>query len=400
MRKISELAVTCAIGCVLLVGATGCTSNGDQPSAADTVTPTSVPTTVAATTGTDTWADVVEKVRPSIVRIALTDCAGDSYVGSGFALDGWIVTNRHVVDAYETLSVIAADGTTYEATSVRVSNDDDLALIKVPVTLPSLKWSAKSPRIADEVAALGFPRGIGFTFTKGSVSALDVRLEDVDLAVTGLIQTDAAVNPGNSGGPIINAAGDVLGVVVLKDSQSEGLAFAIDGRKVQVFLSGEKGQPLTACGLNEDSESESESAFDDSDSFEADETAAFDTEALNTEAADTQAAETFAEIAESDEELVVLAFYDAVNNADFKRAWELGGRNLGKNPTFDTFASGYDNTIENSIEIVKQVDNEVFIRLSATESTDTGTRTSFYDGSYVVEDGVIVSGKLRLTARS
>ena len=367
-------------GSLILTGAlsiffVSCSSDTATTTGINTLATEAPTTTELATTSTkpeDSWADVVERVRPAVVRIEIDTCTDEIGVGSGFAIDGWIMTNRHVVEGYRNLVVVKPDGTKRLPEQVRVSTSLDLALIKMPLDL-SMSWTAKVPRVADEVAALGFPRGMGFTFTKGSISALDVQLNDGDFSVSGLLQTDAAVNPGNSGGPLIDKDGNVLGVVVLKRNDSEGLAFAIDGRQAQVFLSGQKGEPYPPCKQASN-------------------------ETFGTDVPESLVPETIEEAALT-AEAVVLAFYEAVRIGDFDLAWQLGGKNLGKNPKFETFAAGYDNTDSSEVEIVAVEGNEVTVQVTAVEQTSKGRQVSTYLGTYTVDGEEITNGKLKLIRR-
>ncbi len=373
-------------GSFILTGAlaiffVSCSSDTPTTTEINTLATEAPNTTELATTSTkpaDSWADVVERVRPAVVRIEIDTCTNEFGVGSGFAIDGWIMTNRHVVEGYRNLVVVKPDGTKRLPEQVRVSTSLDLALIKMPLDL-SMSWTAKVPRVADEVAALGFPRGMGFTFTKGSISALDVQLDDGDFSVSGLLQTDAAVNPGNSGGPLIDKDGNVLGVVVLKRNDSEGLAFAIDGRQAQVFLSGQKGEPYPPC---EEASNET-----------------FETDGPETLVPETLVPETVGEAAPTPES-VVLAFYEAVRIGDFDLAWQLGGKNLGKNPKFEAFAAGYDNTDSSEVEIVAVEGTQVTVQVTAVEQTSKGRQVSTYLGTYMVDGEQITNGKLKLIRRA
>jgi hypothetical protein len=383
--------------CIGLTGLVfGCSTDPAKPTEINSLPTEAVETTIAATTTTvtpvsDSWADVVARVRPAIVSVVIQTCTGEEGVGSGFAIDGWIMTNRHVVEGYRNLVVVRSDGTKQLPDQVRVSRDLDLALIKMPVDEQML-WSTDAPRVADEVAALGYPRGIGFSFTKGSISALDVRIDDGERIVNGLLQTDAAVNPGNSGGPLIDRKGNVLGVVVLKRSDSEGLAFAIDGRQAQVFFSGEKGDPLDPC------DGETPNTPDTAAAPVTDPTPIEPGEPENTDVPEVPDP-TDGSVSANSPEDVVRDFYAAVEAKAYDVAWDLGGRNLGKNPNVESFAAGYKDTVSSEIRIVEVDGNFVTVEVIAVEKTKTGTRVSTYEGTYEVVDNEIVSGKFKLTNR-
>ncbi|HEX5823466.1 MAG TPA: trypsin-like peptidase domain-containing protein [Candidatus Limnocylindrales bacterium] len=169
-------------------------------------------------------------------------------VGSGIILtaDGFVLTNRHVVEGATSLKITLADGSEYPASVVNESDTQDLALVKVEATgLSPAKLGDSSKVIVGQTAiAIGSPLGTYTeTVTKGIVSALDrqitVRDEQTGRPVTleGLIQTDAAINPGNSGGPLLNAAGEVIGVNTATASSAEGLGFAIPIDKAADLIS-------------------------------------------------------------------------------------------------------------------------------------------------------------------
>jgi serine protease Do len=159
-------------------------------------------------------------------------------VGSGIILtaDGFVLTNRHVVEGATSLTVTLLDGTEYPATVIKVSDTQDLALVKVAATgLSPAKIGDYSKVVVGQTAiAIGSPLGtFTETVTKGIVSALDRQITVQDdqtgrpVNQTGLNQTDAAINPGNSGGPLLNGAGEVVGVNTATASTAEGIGFAI-----------------------------------------------------------------------------------------------------------------------------------------------------------------------------
>lgn len=159
--------------------------------------------------------------------------------GTGFVVttDGYIMTNYHVIEyAYEygyTISVMFKDGTKYEASIVGVESDNDIAVLKIDADGLNPVAIADSDEIlvGDTVYAVGNPLGeLDFTMTTGSVSALDRSITtDEDQPAINMFQFDAAVNSGNSGGPVYNTSGEVIGIVTAKASDSgvEGIGFAI-----------------------------------------------------------------------------------------------------------------------------------------------------------------------------
>ncbi|KMK67448.1 Do family serine endopeptidase [Puniceibacterium sp. IMCC21224] len=160
-------------------------------------------------------------------------------LGSGFIVstDGLIVTNNHVVQDAAEVSVKLADGTRYDATVIGTDPMTDLALIKINADKPlqALTWGASATmRPGDEVVAVGNPFGLGGTVTSGIVSAMsrDINSGPFD----DFIQTDAAINRGNSGGPLFNNAGEVIGVntaIYSPDGGSVGIGFAVPSDMVQ-----------------------------------------------------------------------------------------------------------------------------------------------------------------------
>jgi S1-C subfamily serine protease len=159
-------------------------------------------------------------------------------VGSGVILtsNGYILTNRHVVENSRSLTVSLMDGRELAATIVRISDTNDLALIKVDATgLPAAAiGDSAAIQVGQTAIAIGSPLGTYTeTVTRGIVSGLDREVTVTDestrrqTTLKGLIQTDAAINPGNSGGPLLDSAGQVIGLNTAVATSAEGLGFAI-----------------------------------------------------------------------------------------------------------------------------------------------------------------------------
>ncbi|MGX4656432.1 S1C family serine protease [Micromonospora sp. SCSIO 07396] len=191
---------------------------------------TTAVTPVAATI--DSLARVVAVVSPSIVTVEVTG-ARESSLGSGVVLDtdGLVLTNQHVVDSDGRVTVTLADGRTAPATVVAQDATADVALLRatgLTGLTPATLGSDATLTVGDTVLAFGSPLGLAGTVTSGIVSALD---RSVD-GLTGLVQTDAAINHGNSGGALVDTAGRVVGINVAiattgEDEGSVGLGFAI-----------------------------------------------------------------------------------------------------------------------------------------------------------------------------
>ena len=159
--------------------------------------------------------------------------------GSGFIItkDGYIVTNYHVIDGGDTVQVTLYDGTTYDATIIGGDKDYDIAVLKVEPEsdlTPVVIGDSDALEVGDDIAAIGNPLGeLTFSMSEGIVSTTN-RLINVDGTPFNMIQITAAVNSGNSGGPLFNMYGEVVGIVSAKLSSSssseasvEGLGFAI-----------------------------------------------------------------------------------------------------------------------------------------------------------------------------
>ena len=215
--------------------------------------PATVPTANAAvtTTGGSTTVQqeditqVVASARESVVTLTsqISGARGPfggngTGIGTGIVLtaDGYVLTNRHVVEGSVSLTATMADGTEYPASIVTVSDTQDLALVKIDATglKPAKIGDSSAIQVGQTAIAIGSPLGTYTeTVTKGIVSALDRTITVQDdqtgkpVTLGGLIQTDAAINPGNSGGPLLNAAGEVVGVNTATASSAEGLGFAI-----------------------------------------------------------------------------------------------------------------------------------------------------------------------------
>ncbi len=187
-------------------------------------------------------ADVVALVKPSVVAINTEyvsyDMFNQPYVEQGAAAgwiideDGLIVTNNHVVEGASSVTVTLADGRTFSAQTIRTDWLSDLAVIQVDAhNLPAAEvGNSDSLRVGDWVVAIGNSLGMGISATKGIVSAQGISLSVSEgQTLEDLIQTDAAINPGNSGGPLVNMAGQVIGITSIKISQVgvEGMGYAI-----------------------------------------------------------------------------------------------------------------------------------------------------------------------------
>ena len=193
-----------------------------RPAAAE---PTAEP--AASTSESLSVSEIYEQTSKSVVEITVASSeatpTGEEQQaqgqGSGFVYDaeGHVVTNQHVVDGAETVSVRFWDGSTYDATVVGSDPSTDLAVIKVDAPADMLEplslGNSDELTVGEAVVALGSPFGLEGTVTSGIVSALHRQMTAPnDFTINDSIQTDAAINHGNSGGPLVNGAGEVVGV--------------------------------------------------------------------------------------------------------------------------------------------------------------------------------------------
>jgi putative serine protease PepD len=211
-------AAVAAVGAIALTG--GGTSETPTTASSAAKTPASTGTRRAVASTALTPTQIYKQSSPGVVAIkAVTPNGADE--GTGIVLNekGLILTNDHVVAGAMSLTVAAngSSSATRPATLVGEEANADLALIKVDPSglgLKALKLaSAKNVQVGDSVYAIGSPYGLEETLTRGIVSALGRTISAPDGAkVTGAIQTDAALNPGNSGGPLLDDEGQVIGV--------------------------------------------------------------------------------------------------------------------------------------------------------------------------------------------
>ena len=209
----------------------------------------------ANTTGLSV-SDIYERTHKGVVEITVTTSQSTSPFGgqqtqqaqgSGFVYDssGRIITNQHVVDGATSISVRFWNGKTYKAEVVGSDPSTDLAVIKVdaPASLLTPLTLADSSEVAvgDNVVAIGSPFGLENTVTSGIVSALHRQMTSPNnFSIADSIQTDAAINHGNSGGPLLNAEGQVIGVNAQIESDSggnDGVGFAIPSNTVKSIVS-------------------------------------------------------------------------------------------------------------------------------------------------------------------
>jgi len=198
------------------------------------------------------FADLVEKLSPSVVNISTTVIKDEDFddfipedetLGSGFIIssDGYIVTNQHVIDKAKTINITLFNNEKIEAQLVGEDKKTDLALLKIltdsklsPVTF----GDSDAVRVGDWILAIGNPFGLGGSVTAGIISAKSRDIESG--SYDNFIQTDAAINQGNSGGPMFNLKGEVIGVnsaIFSTSGTSMGVGFATPSKMAQWVIS-------------------------------------------------------------------------------------------------------------------------------------------------------------------
>ncbi|MEV0897594.1 trypsin-like peptidase domain-containing protein [Actinoplanes sp. NPDC049802] len=234
-RALVGAIVVWAVAITALVAVRGGGDDGVPAGAAPSAAP-------SASDGPLTVAQIYQTLTPSVVLVETTghDSGNRAEAGTGTGVianaDGTVLTALHVVDGAESIRLTYADGTKAEAQLRSEDPARDIATL-TPRALPQTLVPAVlggAARVGDDVVAIGNPLGLTFSTTSGVVSGLarEMKGDDGEPDIEGLIQFDAAVNPGNSGGPLINDRGQVIGIVIALANPSGagtfiGIGFAV-----------------------------------------------------------------------------------------------------------------------------------------------------------------------------
>ncbi|NWF71029.1 MAG: trypsin-like peptidase domain-containing protein [Chloroflexi bacterium] len=244
LAAVALLVVGFALGTAVMSGLADSTRRAAQTLPVVAQQTTSRETPVLTTELEQLYADIYNRVSPSVVAIYVTFSDREGLIGgasgSGFVLDtdGHIVTNFHVVDNADTIEVNFVDGTRARGEVVGTDPDSDLAVLQVDVQAgllqPVILGDSDALVIGQMTIAIGSPFGQRWTMTTGIVSAVDRRIQGLsNYSVGAVIQTDAAINPGNSGGPLFNLQGEVIGVNSQIVNDSFGIGFAVPSNLVR-----------------------------------------------------------------------------------------------------------------------------------------------------------------------
>ena len=264
MSKCIQYIVTILALVSLILGTVGCFSSLPQspstspPRQQDSpIEPSNPSWTFPSGTGSPTsslpdFPPIIAEIMPSVVAVTtemVVTSFFDQYIQSGAgsgviidAVEGYIVTNNHVVDGARSIQVELHDGRTFSATVVGTDFLTDLAVLKIDaVNLPYAPWGDSSQLVlGDWVLAIGNALGEGISASEGIVSRIDIAIIVEGNTLRGLVQTTAPINPGNSGGPLVNMLGQVIGITSAKIATVgvEGMGYAISSNTVKPIVEG------------------------------------------------------------------------------------------------------------------------------------------------------------------
>jgi putative serine protease PepD len=244
MPVMSKQIATIAAALLLAAGVGGAVGAGVAlETRNDSATNTSTPSPEPVAQTTTTISAVYKRVKDAVVEVQTSTTAQGGATGSGFVIDeeGHIVTNQHVVDGAQSVTVRFSDGTEDEATVVGTDPSTDIAVLDVDRPSSQLTpvsfASEGSLQVGDSVIAIGSPFGLEGTLTSGVISALGREIKSPNgFTIENVVQTDAALNHGNSGGPVLDMQGRVVGVaaqIASESGGSDGIGYAVPGDTAQ-----------------------------------------------------------------------------------------------------------------------------------------------------------------------
>ncbi|MDD3521075.1 MAG: trypsin-like peptidase domain-containing protein [Actinomycetota bacterium] len=228
-------------------------------------------------------SNVAEEVKPSVVNIRVMTKHEDFFghireregVGSGvvFSSDGYIITNNHVTESSDLITVTLSDGSEYQAKLIGADKDTDISVIKIETDSlkPGEFTTIEEVKVGEIAIALGSPFGLQASVTQGVISAIgrDLSISYDSMPMVDLLQTDAAINPGNSGGPLVNSTGQVMGIntiIFSTSGSSSGIGFAIPSDTAvniaeQIIKYGEARIPFIGIEMGADNDTDIKGVF-------------------------------------------------------------------------------------------------------------------------------------------
>ncbi len=323
---------------------TSSSASGDAPQAA-----------AASSSGPADFASVYQREQSGVVRIQVVGCS-DSGIGSGFLLSPTLVaTVDHVVTDSVVVSLVDGDQHT-TGTVIGHDAQHDLALVRAadPLTGYQFHFAAHDAQVGARVAAIGFPIGDPITLTQGGVSGLDRDVTVDGQPRHGLVETDAAVNPGNSGGPLLAEDGSVIGLVDALNPQANGIAYAVPATQAQPAMTGWQQAPTDQRQAQCDTPLGPSQASTELGPIPG----------LSDDASDGI-------------RTALQTYFDGINSGDYESAWEVLSPRLQAGVSDDSFAEG-DATSFDSDETVlaaHQVDDrsaKVALQFTSIQAPDSG----------------------------
>ena len=308
--------------------------------------------------------DVIKQVQAVVVMIELADGS----LGSGFLYNelGDVITNAHVVHGAKNVTVKMEDATEYEGTVIGISDEVDVAVVRVPglVGKQPLEMSQKKAEIGEGILALGSPLGYQNTVTTGIISGVGRNFEIGTFRYSDAYQISAPIAPGNSGGPLVNKkTGQVLGINSARVEEGT-IGFSIPIINVMSMVEEWSSTPMTELP-----------DFEMYDEYDREQQKYFEESAM----------------------YLIRYFYDSINNSDFITAYSLLGSEWKSSLSFEAFREGYLQTDSVSLDELtitesgKQI--TVFGILTAEERVDGSTRLAKYKLEYQVG---IENGELKI----